>query len=176
MPSSRIKRKNRKHSGTFLAELPAVLYLLFIGIAVPMLILGSMFGRAFLLYSATQDACIQAARSRSFTEAKTTMTSVFNNGVSSWTGLSGTPTFSVLVKPLTASASQVKTSPLPDGSIQISQNVYLARVVVDGQIDPLIHFSGSGGWQGMKIPGLTEPYPLTMSHVSYFENPQGLTD
>ena len=77
MPSSRIKRKNRKHSGTFLAELPAVLYLLFIGVAVPMLILGSMFGRAFLLYSATQDACIQAARSRSFTEAKTTMTSVF---------------------------------------------------------------------------------------------------
>lgn len=176
MLPSRVKKKNRKNRGAFLAELPAVLYLLFIGIAIPMLVIGSMFGRAFLLYAATQDACVQAARSKSFTEAKTTMNSVFNTGVNSWTGMSGTPEFSVLVKPLTSSGSQVKTTPLTNGSVQISQNVYLARVVVQGQIDPIVHMSGSSGWQGWQIPGLTQPYPLTMSHVSYFENPQGLTE
>ncbi len=175
MNNHRTKSKlARRTKGSFLAEMPAGLYLLFIGIGLPLIILASMFTRSFFLYQATIDSCMKAARAGSFTKAQTTVNTVFSNDAASWSGISGTPTFSILVKPIGAGATQVKTAPLPAGSVQVSQNVYLARVVVAGQVEPLVHIAG--GWQGMSIPGLTQPYPLTVAYVSYFENPSGLTN
>jgi hypothetical protein len=167
-------RKQRSTNGSLLAEMPAGLYLLFVGIALPMLVLATMFTRTFLLYQATIDSCKRSARAASFTEASIKASSVFATSSAAWSGLSGTPTFSVLVKPLNGGATQVKTSPLPAGSIKISENVYLARVVVQGQVEPL--FPVGNSWQGMSIPGLTSAYPLDLNYVSYFENPSGLTN
>jgi hypothetical protein len=166
--------KSRSNNGNLLAEMPAGLYLLFIGIGLPMLVMASMFTRSFLLYQATIDSCKKASRAASFTEAKAKATAVFNENAAAWSGVSGTPDFAVLVKPLGAGASQVKTSPLPHDSIKVSENVYLARVVVQGQVEPLVRIGDT--WQGMSIPGLTSPYPLEVNYVSYFENPSGLTD
>lgn len=169
-----LRTGSRSQKGSLLAEMPAGLYLLFIGIALPMLVMASMFTRSFLLYQATIDSCRKAARSPSFSEARTNATSEFNTNAAAWNGISGTPTFSVMVKPLSGAVTQVHTNPLPNGSVQISQNVYLARVVVEGQVEPLVRIGHH--WQGMSIPGLTKPYPLTVAYVSYFENPSGLTD
>ncbi len=175
MNTKRTKSKHtRRSNGSLLAEMPAGLYLLFIGIGLPLIILASMFTRSFFLYHAAIDSCMKAARARSFTQAQTTVNTVFNNDAATWNGISGTPTFSILVKPIGPGSTQVKTAPLAAGSVQVSQNVYLARVVVAGQVEPLLHIGG--GWQGMSIPGLTQPYPLTVAYVSYFENPSGLTN
>lgn len=168
------QKRKRSQCGNLLAEMPAGLYLLFIGIGLPMLVMASMFTRSFLLYQATIDSCKKAARAATFTEAKTKALAAFNQNASAWSGVSGTPTFSVIVKPLTSGTPQIKTAPLPNGSIQISQNVYLARVVVQGQVEPLIRIGNT--WQGMSIPGLTKPYPLEVAYVSYFENPSGLVN
>jgi len=174
MNTLRKSAKRRATNGNLLAEMPAGLYLLFIGIGLPMLVMASMFTRSFLLYQATIDSCKKAARAASFTEAKTKATDVFNQNAAAWSGVSGTPTFSVLVKPIGPGSTEVKTAPLPNGSIQVSQKVYLARVVVAGQVEPLIRIGNT--WQGMSIPGLTQPYPLEVNYVSYFENPSGLVN
>jgi len=174
MTIQRRSKSKRSTSGSLLAEMPAGLYLLFVGIALPMLVMASMFTRTFLLYQATIDSCTKSARAASYTEAQAKATSVFNDNAAAWSGVSGTPTFAILVKPLNGGATQVKTAPLPDGSVQISQNVYLARVVVQGQVEPLVPIGNT--WQGMSIPGLTKAYPLELNYVSYFENPSGLTD
>lgn len=174
MTNHRRSVTRRSTNGSLLAEMPAGLYLLFVGIALPMLVLASMFTRTFLLYQATIDSCKRAARASSYTDANTKATDVFNQNAAAWNGVSGTPTFSVLVKPLNGNPTQVKTAPLPAGSVKISENVYLARVVVNGQVEPLVPVGYT--WQGMSIPGLTAAYPLTLNYVSYFENPSGLTN
>jgi hypothetical protein len=174
MTNHRRSTSRRSTNGSLLAEMPAGLYLLFIGIALPCLVLASMFTRTFLLYQATIDSCKRSARSASFTEAKTKSQTVFTDNAAAWSGVSGTPSFSILVKPVNGSATQTYTAPLPANSIKISENVYLARVVVQGQIDPL--FPIGNDWQGMQIPGLTKAYPLQLNYVSYFENPSGLTN
>ena len=162
----------RSRRGSLLAEMPAGLYFLFIGIAFPMLIMCTIFLRVFLLYQTTVDSCKQASRSSTFTKAQTTATAVFNQGKNAWGGISGTPTLSIMIRNLTTNSTSVSTTKLASGSVDISKNLYLARVVVAGQVEPLVKFPGS--WQGLSIPGLTAAIPLTMTHVQYFENPPGL--
>ena len=163
----------RSQKGTLLV-LSAGLYLVFVGIGLPMLIMASLFTRTFFLYQATTDSCRKAACASTFSDAQKTATHDFNRKKAIWKGISGAPSFSVLVKPLGPGPIKVKAAPLPEGSVQKSENVYLARVIVNGQVEPLI--SLNAGWQGMNIPFLTQPYPLTFSHVARFENPSGLTE
>src|SRR5271170_4233615 len=62
----RRKHKIRKPVGTFLVELPFVLWVFFFVLFFPMLNFATMFLRLTFLYGATHNACISAARGRTF--------------------------------------------------------------------------------------------------------------
>lgn len=170
---NRRRSVTRSQAGNLMAEMPAGLYVLFFGIAMPMLIMATMATRAFLCYQATIDSCKQASRQSTFTLARNKALAVFAASSAAWTGISGTPTFAIIRKPLGAGPNKVYGAPLPTGDISSSSYVYLARVVVVGQIDPL--FPIGYNYAGMSIPGLTTGYPLTMTYVFFFENPSGLS-
>ena len=157
-----------------MAEVPAGMYFLFIGVGIPLVILASMFLRVFLLYQVAQNTCVAAARERTFTDAKNKAQTQFDRAIASWPGITGTHRFEILIRNLAQGRTTVSTTPLPAGSIRAAENAYIARVVVNGQLEPLIRFPGS--WQGIPIPGLTSPYNMTASHISYFENSNGLTN
>ncbi len=162
--------------GTTIAEVPVGIYLLFFGIAIPLMILASVFIRVFLLYSTAQNSCTAAARSITFTDARTRAATEFNRNIQSWPGLTGTHVFTIQIRNLASGTTTVATAPLPRGSIRATENVYLARVVVTGQVEPLLRMEGIWPFNQYPIPGITAPYPLTTAYVSYFESPNGLTN
>src|SRR5271155_4426034 len=112
MGCTRTGRKTRKSRGYSLAEMPAGLMLLFIGIAFPMIILASIAYRSFLVFFATRDCCMKAAKQSTFTNAQATATAVFNTDMAAWNGISGTEQTNIVTKPLGGGANTISGAPL----------------------------------------------------------------
>ncbi len=167
-------RRKKGLSGNSIAELPAGMIFLFVGIAVPMLILSSISYRAVLLYFACRDSCIRAAKAPTFSEAQTRATTSFNRSIAGFHEISGTQQIRIVIKPLTGTGSSVVNGPLPSNSVNTSNNVYLIRELVNGTVSPLIAMGG--GYFGMNIPGLTSTFNVAMRYDALVENPDGLTE
>ncbi len=147
---------------------------LFVGIAIPLLIMSSISYRAVLLYFACRDSCIRAAKAPTFSEAQTRATTFFNRNIAGFTEITGTQQIRIVIKPLNGSATTVTTGPLAANSINTSNNIYLIRQLVDGTVAPLIAMGG--GYFGMNIPGLTSRFGLALRYDALVENPDGLTE
>ncbi len=174
--STRLQSQRRKNglTGNSIAELPAGMIFLFIGIAIPLLILSSISYRAVLLYFACRDSCIRAAKAPTYSEAQTRALTSFNRSVAGFTEISGTQQIRIVIKPLNGSAASVVSGPLPRNSINTSTNIYLIRELVNGTVAPLIAMGG--GYFGMNIPGLTSTFNLALRYDALVENPDGLTE
>ena len=156
-----------------MAEYPAVLWMLFFGIAIPMILLAGFAYRGLLFYFAVRDSCYKAAKAPSFSAAQNTATTTFNTEVAAWHGISGTEAVDVGVKALTSGTLTYLPGPLAPGSVNTSANIYFIREIGTGSIQPLI---STGPFLGMNVPGLSGPFPLTVKYETYVENPQGLTN
>lgn len=167
-------RQKNGLSGNSIAELPAGMIFLFVGIAVPLLILSSISYRAVLLYFACRDSCIRAAKAPTFSEARTRATASFNRSIAGFTEISGTQQIRIVIKPLTGTGSSVVSGPLPSNSINTSNNIYLIREFVNGTVSPLIAMKG--GYFGLNIPGLTSTFNIALRYDALVENPDGLTE
>jgi hypothetical protein len=166
----------RKSSGTFLAELPFVLWVFFFVLFFPMVNLATMFIRLTFLYSATHNACISAARARTFLNpinsdptAITLAQDGANGYVAAFTGIHVTTIDTVIViTNINTQAQTISTTPLttpPD----VSNFTYQVQVTVNGATDPLFQVPSF-----IPISGLNQPMFLTITDRQYFENPQGL--
>lgn len=156
-----------------MAEMPAGMILLFIGLGIPLIIMASVAYRAVLLHFGTRDCAIKGARQNTFTKAQTTATTTFSRDINAFTGISGTENLVVVVKPLAGGPSTAQAGPLPANSVDKSKFLYFLRATATGQVEPLTWCKN--GWMGMNVPGLTGPFPLTITSEAYVENPDGLT-
>ncbi len=169
-----MKRKNRSKNGTILAEFPATMYLIFIGLFIPMMALAMIGYRVSMVYFAVRDACYQAAKSPTFTLAQTNAAATWAKDKAAFTGIDATSTeiIYIITQPIIGgpenkTSSKLPLTPAPDPSV----NAYFIRLIAQTSVEPFF----SGRWEGMKVPGLTAPIPVTMVYQCYVENTAGLT-
>lgn len=139
-----------------------------------MIVLSSITYRAMLLYFATRDSCIRAAKAPTFTDARARATLYFNRAVAGFSEISGTQNIVILIKPIPTGAPTQRSTPVPTGQINTTSNLYFIRETVTGRISPLVAMTG--GFFGLSIPGLTTAFPINMRYDALVENPNGLTE
>jgi hypothetical protein len=172
VPGQRFARaRSRRSSGYSFAETGVGLWLLFVGIGFPLIILASITYRYVMFYFDCRNSCLRAAKAPTFTQAQATALSIFSQDQQAWNGVTGTETINILIKPLAGGAPTISTTPLT--KIDADNNIYFIQAVCNGQINPLVQF---GSWMGLSIPGLTGPYPVNVVVEFYAENPDGLTN
>lgn len=159
--------------GYSLAEMPAGLILLFIGLFIPFVIMISITYRVSILWFATRDSCIKAAKAATFTDAQSRALSNFARNIAGFPYISGTPTVEIMSKPVAGGPPVFSSTKLAVGSVNTSDNLYFIRETVNGTISPLVTM---GSYFGTQIPGLTGPLNVTTRCEGYVENPNGLTE
>lgn len=165
----------RRNSGTSMAELPVVLWILFVGLLFPLLIYSSIGYRGSILYFAADSASKKAAKSATYTDASTRAGAVLSTILGPFSGIavSAPPTISVMAKPIAGGAPTIYPGKVAAGAIDTTKYLYFVMSKVDADLSPLVQFGG--GWMGMNIPGLTGPFHLTINTQAYAENPTGLS-
>ncbi len=198
------KKQRRLKSNMFgmtIAELPAGLWIIFVGIAMPLMCLVLTTVRFALFWEATREAAAAACSAQAYATSTTTsqpgvtqmsaITLAQNTAVnvsSMMSGISINPDDVqcwIIITPLANAAavgnpgnnntSEASTTVGPNTplntSVDTTANLYQLRVDVTGQIQPVCSLSNT--FFG-NIPGLTQPFPVTISMTRVFENPQGL--
>jgi hypothetical protein len=168
-----IRNLQRSRTANVLAEAPITLWFLFIGLALPLLILATLTYRIVMLDYAVRDSCARAARADSYSEAREIASNTFKGDLAAFTGVKGSESIYIIVKPLDGSPPQDEPEGLTLGSVDTINNVYLLKTVAKAEVAPL--FTMGSNWMGAKVPGLTSSYPLTVSAQSYVEDPDVLT-
>jgi hypothetical protein len=148
------------------------LWFLFIGLAFPMLILASMTYRIVFLDFAVRDSCAAAARADSFSLGQESGDAVFKANLAHFSGIKASQKIEILIKPLNGDTPVLEPDALPLGSIDTVNNIYFIKAIAKAELAPLVTLNA---WPGTNIPGLTCPYPLTVSAQSYVEDPDTLT-
>lgn len=164
----------RRLTGYSMAEMPVALWIIFVMFLFPLLIMVSLGYRAFILYYGVNSATQRAAKSPTFSDAQTNSAATLTACIKDFSGISAKPPVeSIQIKPLSGAAASFSKTKLASGSIDTSKNLYFVVTEVDADLDPLVQFNG--GWMGLNVPGLTQPYSLHYRMEAYCENPNGLT-
>lgn len=173
-PGSNCRSKRLGYAGYSLAELPAGMIFLFVGLVIPMIVLCSITYRASIFYFAVRDSCIRAAKAPTFSEARTRANASFTRAVAAFSEISGTQQIRIVVKPLNGDPATIVDGPIPRARLNANDNLYLIRETATGTVAPLVAMNG--GFFGMSIPGLTGTYPLTLRYDALVENTDGLSE
>lgn len=172
-------RKNCK--GSFIAEAPLALWVLFFVFTFPFLDFATIMLRYTFMVSAVRDGVHAAAHAKTFSSniSATNLSAI--NAASQAANLTASAFSEIAVsnirsrilqtnittKVLTIYSYNTALSSVADDSV----NLYEIETVVSGSIKPLITMN-TGYFPG--IPGLTTPLPVTLSAREYCEYPQGL--
>lgn len=170
-----------------MAEAPAAIWIVFVGIGLPLIILASLALRFGLFWEAAKQAAQASCQAQTFQTnpafpvgALSAVQSAYTTAYSSIGAVGGcsitqvdvyigsTPMNSLTTTWLNAGAPNQPISP---SQIDTDQNVYSIKVVLVGQVKPLITVNIP--WFG-NIPGLTQALPASVSEERVFENPSGL--
>jgi hypothetical protein len=171
-----------------MAEAPAAIWIVFVGIGLPLIILASLALRFGLFWEAAKQAAQVSCQAQTFqanpafpANALSASNSAYitaNNTIQAVGGCSlnqvnvyigSTPMNSLTTTWLNAGAPNQPISP---SLIDTDQNVYSIKVVLVGQVNPLITFNLP--YFG-NIPGITQPLPASVAEERVFENPMGLS-
>lgn len=180
------KAAGRNARGNSICESPCVLLVLFIFLAFPMINLGAIGLRTYLLIASGKEAAHRAAKSLTYqTPAQLPPGTVANNVpavqvaeetvyryLNNFTGV-GISTVKAGIVTVN-NTTGVKTGPVyqPLPASNLYGNIYYLDVEIEGQANPLVTYSG--GLLG-PIPGITSPVKISTHAREVFENPKGLT-
>jgi len=182
--------------GTTIAELPAGLWIIFMGICMPLLCLILTTVRFGLFWEAAREAADAACQAQSYlatspSSSPGAMPQSSSIALAQNTAVNVAALFPgvtinpddvqcfIIVTPLantgSPNLSQASTVIGPNTAlttpVDTSQNLYQERVDVSGQLAPMLSVPivlfGA-------IPGLNQPLPVKISMVRVFENPQGV--
>lgn len=173
------KQSTRKTSGSSMAEMPAALMIIFVGMFLPLFILASITLRTTLLSAAVKDAAHAAAKAKTFangTPEKPSAQEVAAEQAGATASRFGGITLDNVQTGIVTTrlgTKQVTRSTSPLVVVDTSKNVYAVEVTVKGRIEPIIRCET--GFLA-NVPGLTGPMPLNMVASEMTENPQGLTE
>ncbi len=181
--SSNNIRLKRNSIGTTIAELPMVLWLIFMGIGMPLLSLSLITARYALFIESAREAADAACSCQSFSaisgsSSTNSITLAQNTAVavaSTFPGIAVSPdnvTCAIVSTPLaggnsTVGAANTSLAIPPDPS----QNLYQIQVTVTGQIQPMLAMPLPGF---LNIPGLSAPMVATTTMQRVYQNPSGL--
>jgi len=148
--------QKRNSKGSQLAELPAALILLILGIAFPLIIMASMFYKVYMFECIVKNSAQIGAEQQDFATAQSVASTYCTTHTPAGVTV-GTPTCSLITRTVTyTSAGTPKTYP-----------AYFLQVTGTGSMMPLVRM---GSFFGMSIPGLTGPFTLQATQAVYFEN------
>ncbi len=169
----------RNKRGSMIAELPVVIWIIFILLFFPFLDLASVCLRTYFLYQYTQQAALEAARAPSFSRpispdlsAVQAAQEIVNSLKTSFTGID-VKNVDTRIGWIDAQsgASQTSNTPL-NPPVDSSKSIYQIEVTTTADLEPFIpnvpEIFGS-------IPGLTAPMRLSVRAREYCESPAGLT-
>ncbi len=168
--------------GTTMAELPLVLWVVFVGIGMPLLSLTLITARYALFVEAAREAADAAcscqifmpAAGSSAMDAVSLAQTTAQTVAATFPGISlNNVTCSIVVTPLAGGTSTVGAAntaliSAPDPS----QNLYQLQVNLAGQIQPMLNVPTP---EFVNIPGLSAPVAANISMTRVFQNPVGLT-
>lgn len=172
--ASKIKTQSaneRRRHGHLAAELPTVLWVLLFVLFFPLLNLGGVGLRTTLVSYACHQACIQAARARSFQSpignylpAIDIAPETAKKTILKFSGihLDAVKTQIVVTSIATHKVSHYST-PLPQPA-QTADNTYQVQVTITAKVDPFIPCPFPAD-----VPGVTAPMTVMMSDRQYFE-------
>jgi hypothetical protein len=163
----------RPQKGSSIIELPVLLFVAFVILGFPLAGLATLTYRAALFHAIVRNACVEAARARSFTSAQNVARASLSSGCSMFTDLGlGQCKVSIVTKDVSTNAESESFRPLAKDSIAPDKNLYFIKVDVNGSIAPVIETRTAPG--GLSSPGYTEPYNLSASMKLFAERPMGL--
>lgn len=169
---------NRKRANA-LAELPGVLWILLLVFTFPMLDLATITMRYGILVTASHDAVIQGARSKTFSQnpSSSELSAVnaadqnVRNFLRNFNGITIQQiSTNILITNLTTNQISRQSTVLRSPA-DTSSNLYQIETTVTSDVYPILTLSNPT----LRIPGLTAPMRLVTSSRTYCENPQGLT-
>ena len=170
----------RSGRAQLIAELPLVLWVMFIVLMIPLIDLATFTIRYTFLLAASRDAAMSASLARTFgtnpssTElsAKNAATAAAQTEASAWSEVTVTSvTTNIVITKLSTGIVTRQSTPLSTPADTVN-NAYQIETIVNGTTNPILRFSSSSFWGN--IPGLTAPVPVSITSRAYFENPQGL--
>lgn len=168
-------RTSRSRRGSFIADAPMALWLLFIGLTLPFLNLASITMRYTFVLAAARDGAFAASRETTYTLADAALRAKVAQTAASFTGITINPAQVRTYVVTTNIATKVSTrQPARLGAAaNPTANIYSIEAEVPALIQPFINLNGMGGMLP-NVPGLTSPVATTCICREYFENPQGL--
>jgi len=179
MKGKKGQQKNRFQSASVAAELPIVLWLLFCGLMIPLVIMASFSIRYSFLVAASRDAAFAAARCRTF---ETNVSSTEQSATNTAKTVAQTTAQQFREVSVKSVNTNIIITKLSDGSVSkqsralaqpanTSTYAYQVEVIVNGQTQPILILSDL---RFQNIPGLTAPIAVSVCSREFFENPQGL--
>jgi hypothetical protein len=192
------RAKSRTDAGVLVAEYAGTLSVLFILVAIPLLDCSCIGMRAFGLWFAANQAVISAAKAKTFLEPLDAAANKTGHAQSAcqianekanqirhmfggirWAESAENPAVEIVRLPIDTTALNVQPAavfsrdhgaPLSgENSPDSTNNLYLCRVIIKGQVEPLLTLPG------LNLPGISRPIDVTVQAQSHFENVSGLT-
>ncbi len=166
--------------GSALVDVPLSLWILMLGLALPLVDLATTSLRVVLLQSIARDAAMVASRCKTFSKSSSEQSQSAVQAASDIAAaraakLNGVTLTSVntyiVVTNLIDRTSVQQSTPLSQPA-DTDLYVYSIRTIVVGQVSPLITLDGC---LFGKVPGLTGPVKISVSTQTFCEFPQGLT-
>lgn len=178
-PKEKSMRESRLTLASVAAELPIVLWLLFCGLMIPLVIMVSFSIRYSFLVAASRDAAFAASRCRTFA---TDVSSTKQSAIHTSKTVAETVAQQFNEISLTSVNTNIIITKLADGTVSkqssalaqpadTSAYAYQIEVVVNGQAQPILKLEDA---RLQNIPGLTAPIKVSVCSKDFFENPQGL--
>ncbi len=139
-----------------MAELPAALILLLLGIAFPLIIMASIFYKVYMFECIIKNGAQIGSTMTDFATATSAASNYLTQQNRAGVTLNA-PTVSLIQRTVTyTSNSTTKTYP-----------AYFLQVSATGSVPPLVQMHD---FFGMSVPGLTGPIQLSATQAVYFEN------
>jgi hypothetical protein len=171
----------RKSNGNAIADMPAVLWVLFVLILFPLINLATVGLRYTFMLTTSREAAMSASRASTFyadasasdKSARNSAVAMANSTAGRFNGLVVTnTTTNLLVTDLSTNNVTRYSTPIPASSIDTVNNLYSYEVTVTGTVMPLVRYRGPVFGN---ISGLTGPMNVAITSQKMCENTQGLS-
>lgn len=172
--------------GTTIAELPIGLWIVFIGIGLPLFILTTLTVRFVLFWEAARQSAQIACQARTFysnppfpakaQSAVNLASDTAKDVLKTFPGCKLTKPVQtwIVITPVSSTGMLTPSLYGPNmalSAIDTDANMYQIKVVLTGQVEAMINLPIP---YFRNIPGLTQDFPITIAEERVFEYPDGL--
>lgn len=173
------RRQYRPAKGSITAELPVVLWVIFVAMTIPLVAMVSFSIRYNFLVAASRDAAYTASRATTYAAdvSPSELSAVHSADAAARVTASKFSEITVNSVSTNIIITRLSTGVITRQNQALAQPadtstyVYQIETVVNGSTTPLLALEECY-WN--RVPGLTAPINVSIASKAYFENPQGL--